>query len=440
MILPPESLPAFERIARTLTFVDGFTLMPVEVPGPDLGRALAAWLGEHGTRTRVVEPLDEAGWRAIVASVLDDAEGEGGAHHAVMLLGPRRMAPGMAAGLRLSNTRRDAIVDALASPLLWCGTAEFLNATWERAPDLWSIRGMKHRVEARTSAPAEGPLWGGVVAHGAPERLRETLRAAREQGDREVVARVSVQLAETLLAAGEYAEAAEAIDEARADAPRSGGAAGTLALLGARAAYAMGEGDRAAAALHEAEGLVGQAREASFVAEVAIARGNLLLYEDAAAARVAYDEAFAAAREGGDRRNTGVAQADSGIALLALGEAEEALLALEAARELVREAGDERSEARCLMHLGRAHAALFDRRAATAAFEEALELVRDQGDRRGEARVLCHVARTYLDAGDAEKSREDASRALALAREARDERLVARAEAALAEARAVAEG
>ena len=44
----PEIVPAVVRIARALSFVEGFTLMPVEVTGPDLGRALAAWLEARG--------------------------------------------------------------------------------------------------------------------------------------------------------------------------------------------------------------------------------------------------------------------------------------------------------------------------------------------------------------------------------------------------------
>jgi tetratricopeptide (TPR) repeat protein len=441
--VPPEAPPAFERIARTLSLVDGFTLMPVEVPGPDLGRALADWLGERGTPTRVLEPLDEPGWRSIVASLLDAPEAVSGLM-AMMVIGPRRLAPGMAAGLSLANQRRDTIVMGLACPLLWCGPLDFLNATWERAPDLWSIRGMTHRVTVPTEAPPESPLWAGVIVRDAPERLRETLRAAREQGDREMVARLSVQLAEALLAGGEYAEAAEVIDDARdgapgvkPDAPLSGDAGGALAILRARAAYALGDEALARRALEVAEEMAAEgSRGPAFAALVAVARGNLVLGEDPERAMAAYEEALAASVACGDRRNEAIALADLGVALLARGDAEGALTRLEAARAIVGEVGDERSEARCLMHLGRAHAALFDARTAAACFEEALLLVRDQGDRRGEARMLCHVARVYLDVGDAEKSREDATRALSLARATGDERLVARAEAALAEARA----
>ena len=428
----PDLAPAFEKIARALSFVDGFTLMPVEVTGPDLARALASWLGERGLTTRVVEPLDEPAWRSVVASILDDPQPA----KAVMVIGPRRVVQGMAAGLSLVNQRRDTIVEELDCPLLWSGPVEFLNATWERAPDLWSIRGMAYRVEAEAQAPAESPLWAGVVAREAPERLRETLRAAREQGDREVMARLAVQLAEALLATGEYLEAAEVIEEAWGYTPLAGHAKEALALLRARSAKALGDGELARAALGDAEvmAMAGSRRD-SFTALVATARGNLALDDSPPLAKAAYREALDAARASGDRRNEGVALGDLGIAELALGEATSALTHLEEARAILRDCGDERSEARAVLHLGRAHAALFDGRTAAVCFEEALELVRGQGDRRGEARVLCHVARAYLDAGDAEKAREDALRALTLARASEDARLVARAEAVLAEAR-----
>jgi tetratricopeptide (TPR) repeat protein len=417
MKVAPELLPAFEAIARSLSLSHGFTLMPVQVTGPDLGRALATWLGEHGTPTRVVEPLDEPGWRAIVASILDESEGAS----AIIVLGPRHMAPGMAAGLRIANQRRETIVEGLGKPLLWCGPEEFLTATWERAPDLWSIRGMTHRVIVPASAPPEAPLWAGAVVRDAPERLRATLDRAREQGDAAMLARVSAQLAEALLAAGEFAEAAEVIDAVAAEAQD-----GETALLEARAAYALGDATRARAALESAK----ERRRAPYSHET-ITTGNLLLRDGTLAAKAAYAGAVSSAQSERDARSEAVAIANQGIAELALGEASDALAHLESARTMLRELGDERGEARCILHLGRVHAALFDAHVAAACFEEALEMVRAQADTRGEARVLCHLARAYLETGDAEKAREDATRALGLAKQVGDERLVARATAVI---------
>jgi tetratricopeptide (TPR) repeat protein len=427
--IPPEVEPSFEAVLRVLGLMPGFALIPVEVTGPDLGRALAAWLGARGEPTRVVEPLDEPGWRGIVASLLDD-----GGEEAVMVIGPRRLVPGMAAGLSLVNQRRDTIVEELARPLLWCGPLEFLRTTWERAPDFWSIRGMASRIALPARAPAESPLWPGVVVRDAPERLRAAVESARSHGDAALAARSSVQLAEVLLASGEYAEATEVIDRAL-DEGADGDAAATLTLLRARAAYATGDEARAGEALEDADSRAKKDRP-SLGPLVAAARGNLAVRDDAGAATRAYEEALAATQASGDRRNEAVIRADLGVAELAMGDAEKALEHLESARTILRDVGDERGEARALVHIGRAHAALFDARTAAACFEEALEMVRAQGDRRGEARVLCHVARAYLDAGDAEKAGEDAARAVELARGCGDARLVARGEAVLAMARA----
>jgi tetratricopeptide (TPR) repeat protein len=428
-----EGLDAlFEPIARSLALTSGFTLMPVEVTGPNLGHALASWLGARGVPVRVVEPLDEAQWRAVVASIVDVEPADGTA--AVMLIGPRRVAPGMPAGLRLVNQRRDTIVEGLAKPLLWCGPVEFLSATWERAPDFWSIRGGTTRIQRETRAPAESPLWVGVSVREGPERLRQTLDDAREQADAGLVARVSVQLAEALLAAGEYAEAAEVIDRAPRGADRD--AAAALALLRARVAYALGDTEGAARAIRDAEERASKSTRPSLGPLVAAARANLAVRDDPERAREDYEVALAVTQSRGDRRNEGVLLADLGVALLAMGDADGALARLESARALLREVGDERSEARTLVHLGRTHMALYDSRTAAGCFEEALELVRAQGDGRGEARVLCHVARAYLDAGDAEKAAEDAARAGVLARACGDERLVARAEAVLVAAQA----
>jgi tetratricopeptide (TPR) repeat protein len=417
--IAPGTALAFESLARSMELMGGFALIPLEVTGPDLGRALAQWLLSRGHKTRVVEPVDEPGWRAIVATLLDESD----LRTTTMVLGPRALAPGMAAGLSLLNQRRDSIVSGLAHPLLWCGPAEFLKATWERAPDLWSIRGMTHRVLPGASAPAESPLWPGVVVRDAKERLRETLAGARAQGDPIMITRVSVQLAEALLASGEFVEANEVIERAREE----GVDGGALALLEARAASALGDAARARAALHDAT-----ERPSTPPAHLAVTRGNLGLRDDASSAKRAYEEAIVAARASSDPRNEAVARANLGVAELALGSADEALSLLESARAALREAGDERGEARTLAHLGRAHAALYDARTATACFEEALDLVRDQQDVRGEARVRCHLARAYVELGDAEKGREDAAQALILARKSGDEQLIQRAEEALA--------
>ena len=226
--LAPEIVAAFESLARSLALMDGFALIPLEVTGPDLGRAFAAWLLERGRQTRVVEPLDEPGWRAIVASLLDDAD----ERTTTMVLGPRTLAPGMAAGLSLLNQRRDSIVSGLAHPLLWCGPLEFLKATWERAPDtLVDPRDDPQGAPGVAGSGGESAVAGSRGAGREGETARDA-RGSAGAGDALMIARVSVQLAEALLAAGEFAEANEVVARAREEATDSG----SLALLEARAA------------------------------------------------------------------------------------------------------------------------------------------------------------------------------------------------------------
>jgi tetratricopeptide (TPR) repeat protein len=427
--------PSFESVLRAVERTLGFSLYPIQVTGPDVGAALATYLGERGHPARIVEPVDDAGWRAIVASIVEPAPEAGGV---VVVIGARRPPPGIYAGLLVLNQRRDSIVEALDCPLLWCGPLEFLNATWEGAPDFWSIRALTIRIEERAASPAESTLWAGMIVDAAPERLREMLRTAREQGDPLVVMRVGMQLVEALLSSGEYAEAAELTAELRADA----GAGtplqrGILELLRARAAMPLGDAAGARDAI-DAAGTIAHALSgegAEFGGLLETAKGNVTVQKDAVLAIAAYDRARTIFQTAGDRRNEAVAQADLGVAELASGEAEKALASLEGALGVLRDLGDERSEARCLSHLGRVHATLRDSRAAIGCFEEGLVLVRAHGDRRGEARILCHLARVYLGIGDAEKATEDATRALRLAHELGDETSAARAAEVLARAR-----
>ncbi len=59
----PPGTADFSRILRAVDLLEGFVLFPVNVPGPDLARALAAWLGANGHPAEVIEPHDDAGWR-----------------------------------------------------------------------------------------------------------------------------------------------------------------------------------------------------------------------------------------------------------------------------------------------------------------------------------------------------------------------------------------
>src|SRR5579885_1342000 len=91
---------SFEAVLRAIERTEGFALHPIQVSGPDVGYALAAFLGARGRPTRIVEPRDDAGWRAIVASIVEPPPPPNGA---VMVIGARKESPGIYAGLRLVN-------------------------------------------------------------------------------------------------------------------------------------------------------------------------------------------------------------------------------------------------------------------------------------------------------------------------------------------------
>ena len=220
----------FREVERTLELARGFVLVPVEC-GPDVARALTDWLGESGWPTAVIEPVDDAGWRELVARLMDAAASDA---RVVVVIGSRESAPGASAALRLVNQRRDALASALGRPLLWCGPPEFLKIAWERAPDFWSIRAMTRKVSTPSGAWTEAPLWPGTWVTDPPERLREMVATAREQGNAPIASSAATLLAEALVARGELEEAAEVVADA----------GGGRALRVVEAVLAAARGDR----------------------------------------------------------------------------------------------------------------------------------------------------------------------------------------------------
>lgn len=409
----------FREALRAIDLADGFALVPVEVHGPDLARQLATWLGEHGHEAHVLEPLDDPAWERIVADLfaVDAKPGD-----VVVVVGARQVSPGVLAALRLVNQRRDSIAKHLGCPLLWCGSADFLKLSWERAPDFWSVRSMPLRIlpapSARSSVP---PLWPSAWVEDPPELLRGMLDAARERNDAKNAARLAERLAQALLSRSKIDAAEEVIAEAPATPELSLARAIALARRGrledadaALAAVPSGDADR-------------DARRDVCAANVTFAR-------DRAAAGRAYEAAAAALEREGDAINAAIAIANLGIVALADGDFDEAIARLERARAMLHDTADDRDEARVACVLGRAALAGRDSRRACEAFEDALAIFETTGDRRGEADALRGLARAYLNLGDAEKARDDAARALAIAKDLGDDDAVAQAEALRAEA------
>jgi tetratricopeptide (TPR) repeat protein len=395
------------ELQRILSLADGFILLPIEVMGPDVARAHAQMLGESGWPTAAIEPVDDDAWSHLVAAILDAAATDA---RGVMVIGPTHGGPAVYAALRLVNQRRDSIAHALSRPLLWCGPAEFLKLTWERAPDFWSIRAMTLRFARSTGPVREAPLWPGAWVADPPERLREMVAMARRQGDERNAVRAATALAEALVARGELEEAAEVVAETK-------GPPSSLRMVAAVVSALQGSHDRAAEILHDATWADG-------IPEIEgrrlIALGNLVLDRDPAAATERYVQARALLLDAGDLANQAVAVANLGVASMGAGALDPAAALFEEALGIATAAGDPRTEARILSKLGRVRLLQRDSRRACATLEEALDRLADAADPRVEGEILRRLARAYIELGDPEKAEGDARRAAGIAREVGD--------------------
>jgi tetratricopeptide (TPR) repeat protein len=411
------------ELVRILSLADGFILLPVEVPGPDVARALVAPLAGAGWPTAAIEPVDDDSWARLVASIIDAAATDA---RAVMVIGGATATGGLYAALRLVNQRRDSIVESLARPLLWCGPPEFLKLTWERAPDFWSIRAMTLRFAGWQRPVREAPLWPGAWVADPPERLREMLAMARRQGDERNTARAATTLAEALVARGELDEAAEVVAEgAPSGAP-------SFRMIEAVVSAMRGQHARAAALLADAQLATGNPEVEG---RRLVALGNLELDGDRASAVARFEQGRDLLHQAGDLANEAVAVANLGVAAMAAGELESAASTLDQALALARSAGDARTEARILSKLGLVQLLRRDSRRACATLEEALERVGDAADPRIEGEVLRRLARAYLELGDPEKAEGDARRAASIARAAGEEDAAREADEIAREAR-----
>jgi tetratricopeptide (TPR) repeat protein len=414
----------FRDVERLLSRAQGFVLVPVEC-GPDVARSLIEWLAAHAWPTRCLEPVDDASWYELVAGLFEAAASDA---KVIAVIGSRKPTEGVHAALRLVNQRRDAIVEAMARPLLWCGPAEFLKLAWERAPDFWSIRALTSRLSTSGTPWREAPLWPCVWVTDPPERLRDMLAMALRQGDERIASHAAALLAEALVARGAIEDAAEVIAEVQP----------TPALRIVSAVVAAARGDRAQA--------LGIASDTTFTKGAPelegrrlIALGNLHLEDDRAAATAAYEQAARLLGGARDTSNIAVALADLGLVAMSDGALDDAEARFDEALDVARRAGDARVEARVLSKLGRLHLLRRDSRRACAVLEEALIRASDAGDPRAEGEVLRRLARAYLQLGDPEKAEQDAVRAASIERAMGDEDAALEADAIAGEARAAVE-
>lgn len=389
----PRPLPAwvtpylagFRDLQRLIVLTEGFVLVPVEIPGPDLAIALGDWLTAQDHPATVIEPRDDdTAWEHLAASLLQAVPAPNGV---VIVIGGRSPPQAVYRGLRILNQRRDTIVKHLRCPLLWCGPHSFLDLTWEQAPDFWSIRSIDRRLEPEPR-PAESarPVSKAEQAAGP---LRELFDAARAQGDKVNAARLGARLADALIQSRAFEEAEAVLEQVlpnlrEPEHARPGFGSidleaeaehdlwGTMLLQ--QAEIARGRGNTIAAATRLSTVLLRTTLDPHLRLRAQLAMASL--YEDtgdAPGAQEAYAAALSSARELSDSR--GEARALIGLGTIASRpgqKAEGALEPIERARVIAAQLGDAELEAAAIAALAGATARSHDeQRARELLLEEA---------------------------------------------------------------------
>ncbi|MGK3992753.1 pentapeptide repeat-containing protein [Sorangium sp. So ce1024] len=176
-------LGSFREVLRLLERAPGFALLPVEIPGPDVARALGDFLTREGRRALVIAPRDgDAAWDDLVA-VLYGAEPE--PRGVVILIGSDPPPAAAREGLRRldQHQRRDTLSSRLGCPLLLCGPPAFLSLCRDEARDLWAVRaGEVHVVEEPAAEAPRAAAEAPRAAAEAPRAVAEAPDAARGGG------------------------------------------------------------------------------------------------------------------------------------------------------------------------------------------------------------------------------------------------------------------
>ena len=427
-------LPRFEEVHEKLSLYEGFVLLPVEVPSADVARVLAGWLSAQGRAVRVVAP-SAGDWDALPADLV--ATPTAGGEVAVAVIGSSDVGADLRAGLRLLNQRRDTVAARLGAPLLWCGPRSFLDATWELAPDFWSVRELPIRIQMVVvkRAAASPPPEPRTEAAAPPEVLRELLEAATRQGDRRNAARLALRLAGALVARSQFDEAEALAGQAFAtfDAEGERGeieAARCLMVLGeteaARCLMVLGSVARqrceplpAEAHYKSALAIFERLEDMIGVADAARRLGWLASFrDDLALAETWYGRALHAAERADDlapRANVLKARGDLRLRRADLvGAAQD----YDQALKLFEAVEDRFGQANVLK--ARGDLAQGQRNLATAMplYQQALELYEAVGSVVGQSNVLAEAALVLGLAAQPEQAREAAEQAAALAERA----------------------
>jgi len=134
------------------------------------------------------------------------------------------------------------------------------------------------------------------------------------------------------------------------------------------------------------------------------------------------EDAIAAARHLGDRRNEGYYLGNLGLAYAGQREVRHAIEYLEQALQIAREIRDHRNEGVWLGNLGDAYRQLTESHQAIEHFEQALRIAREIGDRRNEGVWLGNLGLAYTDLGRKYQAIECFDFALEITREVGDRR------------------
>jgi hypothetical protein len=356
-------LPSIRDLQELIELSGGFVLVPVEISGPDLAWALADWLADHGHPALVVEPRDDKGWEQIAPSLLALEPARAGV---VIVIGGAAPPQGIYAGLRLLNQRRDSIVKRLQCPLLWCGPQGFLNLTWERAPDFWSIRSVDRRLRPEVEERAQ------TSEDQTDKSLRRLYDEAKKQQDRLSSGQLAVRLSGELISGGDPDEASAVVEESLSLLGTSNEGERKLRaeLLLQRARIERLRGESVAAAITLAE-LVDPETAPPVRVQAHVGLGELLEGTGASArAEREYMRALALARGSGDRQGEALALIHVGRLAARAGRGRDAAIApIEEALVIATAAGDSALEERARSALSEAFANLHDSPAARSQLE-----------------------------------------------------------------------
>jgi tetratricopeptide (TPR) repeat protein len=391
-------LPYFESILHAIELIDGFALMPIQVPGPDLARVLGSWLDARGRPTRLISLRDGMDW-SLVSAKLFHATVE--ASGVVMVIGTSVDEPQMNHGLRLLNQRRDSIARRLGRPLLWCGGRSVLDATWRYAPDLWSIAEVPRFLPALSDVKRPphqrgnrswtmSKAWSGKSV----AELWELFEDAKASGDRRHAVSFGFSLVDALALQAQFnaarqvalqvREMAEALPP-RKDLEHEKGAhfARACVLLGQLSAAmgALAEGEQ-----ELVEALSLESTKGILKADALEALGEILARTGRPVpAKRLLVEALDLYGQTADKHKIARARLAFGEVAWQLGRLEAAESSLGDALACYRAVGHRRGEARALLSRGWLSMQLTRFDAAETSFREALSLASAADDAIGEA-------------------------------------------------------